>query len=46
MPKQELMLISTFMEDVHHGNSLQNMKNPSNKTIGSYMTSATKQFLT
>jgi hypothetical protein len=28
------------MEDIHHGNSLCNTKNPSNKTICGYMTSA------
>jgi hypothetical protein len=40
MPEQALALISTFMEDIHHGNSLRNTKNPSNKTIHGYMTYA------
>jgi hypothetical protein len=39
-PEQAVMLISAFMEDVHHGKSLKNTKNPSNKTIQGYMTSA------
>jgi hypothetical protein len=28
------------MDDIHHGNSLRNTKNPSDKTIRGYMTSA------
>jgi hypothetical protein len=31
--------ISAFLEDVHHGPSLGNTKNPSDKTICGYMTS-------
>jgi hypothetical protein len=40
MPEQALALTSAFMDDIHHGNSLCNTKNPSNKTIRGYMTSA------
>jgi hypothetical protein len=39
-PEQALVQISAFMEDIHHGNSLRNTSNPSNKTICGYMTSA------
>jgi hypothetical protein len=42
MPEQALTLISAFLEDVHHGHSLHNTKNPSDKTICGYMTSATE----
>jgi hypothetical protein len=40
MPKQALVLISEFLEDVHHRHSLHNTKNPSDKTTCGYMTSA------
>jgi hypothetical protein len=40
MPEQAVALISEFMEDVHHDNSLKNTKNSSDKTIQGYMPSA------